>query len=77
MVLGVFSPLTVGWEVHWKESAENASTVIGKSCLSQNVSPDQWALHSDKGSSMALGTMLETRQMPGCDALVEQAQRER
>jgi hypothetical protein len=35
MVLGVFSPLTVRWEVHWKESAENASTVIGKSCLNR------------------------------------------
>ena len=25
--------LIVGWEVHWQESAENASTVIGKACL--------------------------------------------
>lgn len=34
MVLDVFSRMIVGWEVHWEESAENASALIGKACLS-------------------------------------------
>ena len=64
-VLDVFSRLIVGWEVHWEESAENASTLIGKACLGQNISPDQLALHSDNGSPMKGATMLATLQKLG------------
>lgn len=65
MVLDVFSRMIVGWEVHWQESAENASTLIGKACLSQGVRPDQLALHSDNGSPMKGATMLATLQKLG------------
>ena len=65
MVLDVFSRMIVGWEVHWEESAENASTLIGKACLSQGVRQDQLALHSDNGSPMKGATMLATLQKLG------------
>jgi putative transposase len=65
MVLDVFSRMIVGWEVHWEESAENASTLIGKACLSQGVRQDQLALHSDNGSPMKAATMLATLQKLG------------
>ena len=65
MVLDVFSRLIVGWEVHWEESAENASTLIGKACMSQGIRPDQLALHSDNGSPMKGATMLATLQKLG------------
>lgn len=65
MVLDVFSRMIVGWEVHWEESAQNASALIGKACLSQGVRPDQLALHSDNGSPMKGATMLATLQKLG------------
>jgi putative transposase len=65
IVVDVFSRMIVGWEVHWEESAENASALIGKACLSQGVMPDQLALHSDNGSPMKGATMLATLQRLG------------
>ena len=65
MVLDVFSRLIVGWEVHCEESAENASTLVGKACLRQGIRPDQLALHSDNGSPMKGATMLATLQKLG------------
>ncbi len=65
MVLDVFSQMIVGWEVHWQESAENASALIGKACLSQSVIRNQLALHSDNGSPMKGATMLATLQKLG------------
>jgi transposase InsO family protein len=61
----VFSRMIVGWEVHWEELAENASTLIDKACLRQGVAPDKFALHSDNGSSMKGATMLTTLQKLG------------
>ena len=65
MVLDVFSRMIVGWEVHWQESADHASTLIGKACMSQGVRPDQLVLHSDNGSPMRGATMLATLQKLG------------
>ena len=65
MVLDVYSRMIVGWEVHWQESADHASTLIGKACLSQGVRPDQLVLHSDNGSPMKGATMLATLQKLG------------
>lgn len=65
MVLDVFSRLIVGWEVHWNESAEHAGQLIRKACLSQGVSKDQLALHSDNGSPMKGATMLAMLQALG------------
>ncbi len=76
MVLDVFSRMIVGWEVHWEESAENASKLIDKACLSQGIRPDQLALHSDNGSPMKGATMLATMQNLGVVTSLR-AQRER
>jgi transposase InsO family protein len=57
--------MIVGWEVHWEESAEKASTLIGKACLSQRVRQDQLALHSENGSPMKAASMLATLQKLG------------
>jgi putative transposase len=65
MVLDVFSRMIVGWGVHWEESVENASTLIGKACLNQGVRQDQLALHSDNCSPMKGAMMLATLQKLG------------
>ena len=65
MVLDVFGRLIVGWEVHWRESAEHAGQLIRKACLSQGVSKDQLALHSNNGSPMKGATMLAMLQALG------------
>lgn len=62
LILDIFSRLIVGWEVHEKESAENASLLIRKTVLKHGIQPHAHplVLHSDNGSPMKGAVMLET-----------------
>jgi len=62
LFLDIFSRDIVGWEVWEEESAEHASHLIGRACLSQGIlsQPIPLILHSDNGSPMKGATMLET-----------------
>ena len=56
--MDVFSRKIVGFEVFAEESAENASKIIAKSYMSENISGKVLILHSDNGSPMKGATML-------------------
>jgi transposase len=60
LILDIFSRKIVGWEIHDDESAENASTLIRKTHLKENVRDNPLVLHSDNGSPMKGSSMLET-----------------
>ncbi len=62
LFLDIFSRNIVGWEVWEEESAEYASQLIARVCLSQGIlsQPTPLVLHSDNGSPMKGSTMLET-----------------
>jgi len=62
LFLDIFSRDIVGWEVWEEESAEHASHLIGRACLSQGILSQAIPLvcHSDNGSPMKGATMLET-----------------
>lgn len=65
LVMDIFSRKIVGWEVHHNESAEHASLLIEKACLTESVTREQLVLHSDNGSPMKGATMLATLQRLG------------
>ena len=65
LIEDIFSRKIVGWEVHEKESAEHASQLIRKGCLSEGVYEEGLVLHSDNGSPMKGATMLATLQKLG------------
>ena len=65
LIEDIFSRKIVGWEVHKSESAEQASELISKACLSEAINPDSLVLHSDNGSPMKGATMLATLQRLG------------
>lgn len=60
MVVDVWSRMIVGWEVHEKESAEHASTLITEASLRHGVDSEKLVLHSDNGGPMKGATMLAT-----------------
>lgn len=61
LILDIFSRNIVGWEVWAEESAEHASELIKRACLSQKrLTTMPLVLHSDNGSPMKGATMLET-----------------
>ena len=62
LFLDIFSRDIVGWEVWAEESAEHASHLIARACLSQGILSQTTLLilHSDNGSPMKGATMLET-----------------
>lgn len=62
LIVDIFSRQIVGWEVWEKESAEYASELVRRACLSENVVTNGFplVLHSDNGSPMKGATMLET-----------------
>jgi len=65
MIMDVYSRKIVGWEVFDAESADNASLLIGKTCLKEKIAPNPLVLHSDNGSPMKGATMLSTLQKLG------------
>ena len=65
MVEDIFSRKIVGWEVHEEETAEHASQLIRKACLTEGVHEAGLVLHSDNGGPMKGATMLATLQRLG------------
>ena len=63
--MDIFSRAIVHWEIHEYESAENASRMIEKACLINEIKVDQVVLHSDNGGPMKGATMLATLQRLG------------
>ena len=64
LVEDIFSRKIVGWEVHTKETSENASQLIDQIALREGHAPIE-VLHSDNGSPMKGATMLATLQRLG------------
>ena len=62
MISDLFSRKIVAWEVWEVESAENASVLIERAILAENLTKREHplVLHSDNGSPMKGATMLET-----------------
>ena len=61
LIIDIFSRDIVGWEVWSEESAEHASELITRTCLTQGrLTTNPLVLHSDNGSPMKGATMLET-----------------
>ena len=61
LIIDIFSRDVVGWEVWEDQTAELASELIKKACLSQHrLSTAPLVLHSDNGTPMKGATMLET-----------------
>ncbi len=65
LVMDIYSRKIVGWEIHEDETAEHASVLIRKACLSEGISEKGLVLHSDNGSPMKGATMLATLQKLG------------
>ena len=65
LIEDIFSRKIVGWEIHEDETAEHASVLISKACLSEGIRRDGLVLHSDNGSPMKGATMLATLQKLG------------
>jgi len=65
LVMDIYSRKIVGWEVHERESAEHAATLIEKACWAEHVRRESLVLHSDNGSPMKGATMLAKLQQLG------------
>lgn len=65
LVMDIYSRKIVGWEIHENETAEHASLLIRKACLSEGITRRELVLHSDNGSPMKGATMLATLQRLG------------
>ncbi|ANB01569.1 transposase [Ectothiorhodospira sp. BSL-9] len=59
MILDVFSRKVVGWEVFSSESADNATQVIQRAVLAENIVRKPLVLHADNGSPFKAATLLE------------------
>ena len=65
LIEDIFSRKIVSWEIHEIESAELASQLVRKACLSEGIYQKGLVLHSDNGSPMKGATMLATLQKLG------------
>lgn len=60
LILDVWSRRIVGWDVHERESAEEAAALIHRTCAQTGVDPKGLVLHSDNGKPMRGSTMVAT-----------------
>jgi len=60
LILDIYSRKVVGWEVYDHESSENASELMRKTHLREQVGLKPLVLHSDNGSPMKGSSLLET-----------------
>lgn len=62
LILDLYSRKIVGWEIWDVESAENASKLVRKACLNENIflNTKPLILHSDNGSPMKGSSLLIT-----------------
>ena len=58
-IIDVFSRYGVGWMIADREAAELAETLISKTCVKQEITPEQLTVHSDRGSSMRSKTVAQ------------------
>jgi transposase InsO family protein len=65
LVLDVWSRRIVGWDVHEREVATHAATLIQRICAESGVDPKGLVLHSDNGKPMRGNTMVATLQWLG------------
>jgi putative transposase len=65
LVMDVWSRRIVGWELHDRESAERAATLIQRICVESGVDPTGLVLHADNGKPMRGSTMVATLQWLG------------
>lgn len=65
LFVDIYSRKIVGFDIFESESMENASLVLKKACMSENVQKSQLTLHSDNGAPMKGATMLATMQALG------------
>ena len=60
LILDIYSRKVVGWEIHEKESSDNASKLVSKAHLREGVGSKPLVLHSDNGSPMKGASLLTT-----------------
>jgi putative transposase len=65
LVLDIWSRRVVGWDVHEREVATHAATLIQRICAESGVDPKGLVLHSDNGKPMRGSTMIATLQWLG------------
>lgn len=67
LILDLYSRKIVGWEIWPEESSQNASILVRKAALSENISTGKQplVLHSDNGSPMKGASLMETLQKLG------------
>lgn len=65
LVMDIYSRKIVGWEIHERETAEQAALLIKKACWAEGVAAHGLVLHSDNGAPMKGDTMLATLQRLG------------
>jgi transposase InsO family protein len=65
LVMDVWSRRIVGWELHHRESAARAATLMQRICAERGVDPTGLVLHSDNGKPMRGSTMVATLQWLG------------
>ena len=69
LILDIYSRKVVGWEVHERESAEQAATLIEKTCWAEKVPRDKpLVLHADNGSPMKGQTLQVKLQTLGIES---------
>jgi putative transposase len=60
LIIDIYSRKIVGWEIHENESSENASVLVKKAHLREQVGSFPLVLHSDNGSPMKGSSLQET-----------------
>ena len=68
LIVDIFSRKIVGWEVHERESADLAATLIRRAVLSEGCTLRPLVLHADNGSPMKGATMKTTMEKLGITA---------
>lgn len=65
LMLDIFSRKIVSWEVHERESTDDAAELIRRACADEGIDRPGLVLHSDNGGPMKGATMLATLQRLG------------
>jgi len=68
LIVDIFSRKIVGWEVHERESADLAATLIRQAVMSEGCITRPLVLHADNGSPMKGATMTVTMEKLGITA---------
>ena len=68
LIVDIFSRKIVGWEVHQRETADLASTLIQKAVWAEGCFARPLVLHADNGSPMKGATMKTTMEKLGITA---------